>query len=77
MYNNNEYTPITLDYYLDNLAYIITHINPQIIIHRISGDAPKNLLIAPEWNLHKKWILNGFEKKLKDENLWQGKFYEA
>ena len=56
MYNNNEYTPITLDYYLDNLAYIITHINPQIIIHRISGDAPKNLLIAPEWNLHKKWI---------------------
>ena len=77
MYFNNEYTPITLDYYLNNLSYIITHLNPNIIIHRISGDAPKDLLIAPEWNLHKKWILNGFEKKLKAENLWQGKFYEA
>lgn len=75
MYLNGEYTPITLEYYLDCLTYIITHINSNIVIHRISGDAPKNLLIAPEWNLHKKWILNGFEKILKNENLFQGKYY--
>lgn len=75
MYLNGEYTPITLEYYLDCLTYIITHINSNIVIHRISGDAPKNLLIAPEWNLHKKWILNGFEKILKKENLFQGKYY--
>ena len=75
MYLNGEYTPITLEYYLDCLTYIITHINSNIVIHRISGDAPKNLLIAPDWNLHKKWILNGFEKILKNENLFQGKYY--
>lgn len=75
MYLNGEYTPITLEYYLDCLTYIITHINSNIVIHRISGDAPKDLLIAPEWNLHKKWILNGFEKILKNENLFQGKYY--
>lgn len=74
MYLNGEYTPITLEYYLDCLTYIITHINSNIVIHRISGDAPKDLLIAPEWNLHKKWILNGFEKILKNENLFQGKY---
>jgi len=77
MYYNKEYEPITLDYYLDALTYVITHVRPDLIIHRISGDAPKDLLVAPEWNLHKKWILNGFEKRLKDENLWQGKFYKA
>ena len=75
MYLNGEYTPITLEYYLDCLTYIITHINSNIVIHRISGDAPKDLLIAPDWNLHKKWILNGFEKILKNENLFQGKYY--
>ena len=75
MYLNGEYTPITLEYYLDCLTYIITHINSNIVIHRISGDAPKDLLIAPEWNLHKKWILNGFEKILNNENLFQGKYY--
>ena len=75
MYYDNKYVPITLDYYLDNLAYVITHLRPDIIIHRISGDAPKDLLVAPKWNLHKKWILNGFEKLLKEQDLWQGKFY--
>ncbi len=75
MYKQNFYTPITLEYYLDKLTYIITHINPNIIIHRISGDAPKNILLAPEWNLHKKWILNDFNKKMETENLYQGMFF--
>lgn len=75
LYQNNQYTPITLEYYLDCVTYILTHISPSIVIHRVSGDAPKDLLLAPNWNLHKKWILNGLEKKLKEENLWQGKYY--
>ena len=48
--------------------YILTHINPNIIIHRISGDAPKDLLVAPSWNVHKKWILNGLDKLMKENN---------
>ena len=76
MYKSGKYTPMTLEYYLNQLSYIITHINPTFIIHRITGDAPKDLLIVPEWNLHKKWVLNGFEKILKEKDLWQGKFYK-
>ena len=75
MYFNGEYTPISLNYYLDCLTYILTHISPNIVIHRISGDAPKDLLIAPEWNLHKKWVMNGLDNILKAQDLWQGKFY--
>ena len=76
MYNQKQYIPISLEYYLDCLAYILSHISPDIVIHRISGDAPKDLLIAPKWDLHKKWILNGLDKKLKEENLYQGKYYK-
>ena len=75
MYRKKEYTPITLEYYLDSLCYIISHLNKDIIIHRISGDSPKDLLVAPNWNLHKKWILNGLDKLLKEKDLYQGKFY--
>ena len=75
LYKENLYTPITLEYYLDCLKYILTHVNPNLIIHKISGDAPKNLLLAPEWNLHKKWVLNGIDKILKNENLHQGIFF--
>ena len=75
MYKSGNYTPITLEYYLESASYILTHINPYIIIHKISGDAPKNLLLAPEWNLHKKWIMNGLDKLLKEKNLYQGMYY--
>lgn len=75
IYNEGKYTPISLEYYLENLSYIITHINPKIIIHRISGDAPKDLLVAPKWNTHKKLVLNGLDRILREKNLYQGMYY--
>ena len=61
---------------MSNLTYIITHINPEIIVHRISADPPEDLLVAPEWCLHKKWVLNGLDKLLKESDLHQGMFYK-
>ena len=75
MYNAGKYTPISLENYLDALVFIITHINPNFIIHRISGDAPKELLVAPEWNLHKKLVLNGLDKIMRERDLWQGMYF--
>lgn len=75
LYNADLYTPLELDYYLNSCTYVLTHINPNIIIHRVSGDAPKDLLVAPQWNLHKKWIINGLDKLLKERDLWQGMYY--
>ena len=75
MYRSGEYKTISLDEYLENAAYILTHISPNIIIHRISGDAPKDLLVAPDWNSHKKWIMNGLDKLLREQDLWQGKYF--
>ena len=76
MYKSGNYTPITLEYYLETANYILTHINPEIIIHKISGDAPKDLLLAPTWNSHKKWIMNGLDKLLNEKNLYQGMHYK-
>ena len=76
MYLNGKYNPITLENYLEDLVYVITHINPNIIIHRISGDAPKDTLVAPEWNTHKKLVLNGLDRILKENNLYQGMYFE-
>ena len=75
MLNDGSYVPITLEYYLECVSYILTHISPNIIIHRVSGDAPKDLLVAPTWNSHKKWIINGLDKLLRSQDLWQGMYY--
>lgn len=76
MYASGTYNPITLEYYLKCVAYVLTHISPNIVIHRISGDAPKDLLVAPDWNVHKKWIINGLDKLLREQDLWQGMYYD-
>ncbi len=76
MYEKGEYLPLSLEEYLESAAYVLTHISPNIVIHRISGDAPKNLLVAPQWNLHKKWIMNGLDKLLKEKDLYQGIEYK-
>ncbi len=76
MYECGDYLPITLEYYLKNVAYILTHISPDVVIHRVSGDAPKDLILAPDWNVHKKWIINGLDKLLKEQDLYQGMYYK-
>ena len=75
LYEQGNYVPLTLNEYIEYCAYVITHISPKVIIHRVSGDAPKDLLVAPDWNLHKKWIINGLDKFLKEKNLYQGTYY--
>lgn len=71
-YVDGKYTPLSLEEYLNKLVYIITHLRKDIIIHRISGDAPKDLLVVPSWNIHKKWVLNGLDKIMKEQNRFQG-----
>lgn len=71
MYQNHKYEPMLLEAYIEEACYVLTHINSSIVVHKISGDAPKDILIAPSWNLHKKWILNGVEKRLKERSASQ------
>ena len=72
MYLNGEYSPIDMQEYVNEVVYIITHIRKDVIVHRITGDPPKDLLVAPNWMVHKKIVLNSIEKKLEVENLTQG-----
>ena len=74
MYMRGEYKPLELDEYINLACLAIGNLDKKFIIHRISGDAPKDILVAPSWNLHKKWIMNGIEKRLKEEEIYQGKY---
>lgn len=76
LYNQKQYQPLDIMEYLYYLVYAITHLKPEIVVHRIVGDAPKDILIAPEWNAHKKLVMNCFEKIMKENNLYQGIDYE-
>ena len=74
LYEKGMYEPISFNYYIEELVYIITHLRKDIIIHRVSGDAPKDLLVAPEWNVHKRKVLAELDRNLKVNDLYQGMF---
>ena len=65
----------TLEEYLELLGCLISHLRPDIVVHRITGDGPKSLLIAPLWTGNKRLVLNSIQKHLKDSDIWQGKNY--
>ena len=72
MYRKGEYTPISQDYYVRQVLNIISHLNKDIIIHRINADPPKDIFVAPDWILHKKIVINDINRNLKELNITQG-----
>ena len=66
----------TMEEYISLLTSCITHLRPDIVIHRITGDGPKKLLLAPLWSTNKKLVLNSIHKALKETDSWQGKYYK-
>lgn len=48
---------------------------PRTVIQRLTGDGPRNSLIAPLWSLKKGEILNEIDKELFRRNSWQGKYF--
>lgn len=61
--------------YLNLVAACLNHLSPDIVIHRVTGDGPKELLIAPKWSLAKRNVLNSLHKLMKDTGSYQGRDY--
>lgn len=58
--------------YLETLLSCLAAIPEDIVIHRLTGDGPKKLLIAPLWSANKKFVLNSIEKEMKRRDFRQG-----
>ena len=58
--------------YLDLLIECLENLDPEIVIHRITGDGPKDLLIAPLWASRKREVLNLLHHQMKEQNSYQG-----
>lgn len=65
---------LNLEDYINVLVECLEHLPPNIVIHRITGDGPKNLLIAPIWSGNKRLVLNTISQELKKRNSYQGKY---
>ena len=59
--------------YLDLVICCLEHLRPDIVIHRVTGDGPADLLIAPLWASRKREVLNLLHHTMKEQGSYQGK----
>lgn len=71
-YLEGGFDTLTKDEYLEILSECIACLSPDIVIHRLTGDGPRELLIAPMWSLNKRDVLNSLHRLLKEKNITQG-----
>ena len=76
LYREGKFEPITYAEYIDWALYVLTHVSPELVIHRISGDCPRDMLVAPDWIVKKKQILDEIIKTMEKNGWKQGEFYE-
>lgn len=65
----------TMEEYLDLVISCLEHMSPDIVIHRLTGDGPRDLLLAPLWSSAKKTVLNTLHHECKVRQTWQGRLY--
>lgn len=76
-YRRGSFETLSLDEYADLLCDCIEALPPNVVIHRLTGDGDKKLLVAPMWSADKKRVLNTIQKALRDRNVTQGSAWDS
>lgn len=74
-YEANPFPLFSLEEYCETIVDCIERLPKHIVLHRLTGDGPRNLLIAPLWSTDKKRVLNTIHKRLKERDTWQGRLF--
>ncbi len=74
IYKNNGIELLSLDEYVDILCDCIRYIPESVVIHRMTGDAPKDSLVAPLWSKDKIKVLREIHNAFYDKDLTQGEY---
>ena len=74
-YEKNLFSVYTKEEYIDLVIDCIEHLPKDVVLHRVTGDGPKNLLIAPLWSGNKKDVLNTLHRRFKERGAYQGRYF--
>lgn len=71
-YEKNPFSLMELEEYLDLILTCVARLPQSVVIHRLSGDGAKALLIGPAWSANKKLVLNRMMQKFRENGIFQG-----
>ncbi|EMW5334535.1 TIGR01212 family radical SAM protein [Enterococcus faecalis] len=73
-YNEGRLQLMSKETYVSVICDQLEMIPPEIVIHRLTGDAPFETIIGPMWSLKKWEVLNAIDAEMKRRNSYQGKY---
>lgn len=76
LYERGKLEFLTQEDYIDLLCKSVEMLPEDMVIHRLTGDAPRDLLIGPMWSLKKWEVLNAIDKAMVDNDVYQGKEFK-
>jgi radical SAM protein (TIGR01212 family) len=76
-YQKNLFDILSMEEFIDVVIKQLEVLPPEMVIHRITGDAPIDDLIVPKWTIKKRVVLNNLDKEMKRQDTYQGKHYEG
>ena len=74
-YEAGKFEVLNQDEYLSLVIGCLQRLRPDLVIHRVTGDGPRELLIAPKWSQAKRTVLNELHHRMKEENARQGQLW--
>ncbi len=72
-YRKGIFEVLDMDSYISLVIECLENISPEVVVHRVTGDGPKKILIAPIWSEDKKKVLNTLHKRMRELGAYQGR----
>lgn len=72
-YRKGIFEVLDMDSYISLVIECLENISPEVVVHRVTGDGPKKILIAPIWSGDKKNVLNTLHKRMRELGTYQGR----
>lgn len=77
MYHAGRVSLMDMEDYVELLIEFVERLPENMVIHRLMGEAPENLLVAPRWVLQKGRFLARLRQVMEEKNSFQGKCYNT
>ena len=75
LYEQGSLPVLSRESYINLVIACLEHLDPDIVIHRLTGDGPRDILLAPLWSLDKRNVLNTLHHTMKLRSSCQGRSY--
>ena len=76
MYRGKKFKLLEKEEYVDLVVTLLEHLDPSIVIHRLTGERDREIFYAPVWALDKNDVIQSIRKTMRERKTFQGRLFK-